>query len=129
MRALTVVLVAAAVLFGVYKFYLEKMPTTDQGTAATQAVSLTGIRSDLLQIAQSERAYIALNSRCASMEELTSSNSLSMSRSGRDGYSYTVECSETSFIVTARHEAAPPGSPVRYPNLAIDQTMQIREIN
>jgi hypothetical protein len=130
MKALALVLVAAAILFGVYEFYLKKMPVTDQGTAATQAISLTGVRSDLLQIAQGERGYIALNGNCASLSELTSSGTLAVSKSGRDGYSYEVECSSNTgeFRVTARHAPAPEGSSIRYPNLAIDQTMQIAEI-
>ncbi len=129
MRALAVLLVAAAVLFGVYHYYFRKMPTTDEGTAATQAVSLTGVRSDLLQIAQAERSYIALNGRCASLDELISSNSLSVPRTGRDGYTYAVECSGGEFTASARHLPAPAGSPIRYPNLAIDAHMQINEIN
>jgi hypothetical protein len=40
-----------------------------------------------------------------------------------------VECSGGEFNVTARHAPAPAGSPIRYPKLAIDATMQIREIN
>ncbi len=122
-------LVAAGLLFGVYAYYLKKMPAADQGTTPTQAISLAGVRADLLQIAQAERGYAALNSRCASLDELISSNSLSMSRPERDGYSYAVECSGADFTVTARHAPAPVGSPIRYPNLAIDQTMQVREVN
>jgi hypothetical protein len=129
MRALATLLVAAALLFGVYHFYFKKMPTTDEGTSPTQAISLTGVRSDLLQIAQAERGYIAMNGRCISLDELLSSNSLSMSRSERDGYAYAVECSGGEFNVTARHAPAPAGSPIRYPNLAIDATMQVREIH
>jgi hypothetical protein len=129
MRALVGILVACALLFGVYEYYLKKMPTTDVGTAPTQAISLTGVRADLLQIAQAERGYIAQNGRCASLDELTSSNSLSMSRPERDGYSYSVECSGGDFSVTARHAPAAAGSPIRYPTLAIDQNMQVREVN
>jgi hypothetical protein len=129
MRALASLLVAAALLFGVYHFYLKKMPTTDEGTAPTQAISLTGVRSDLLQIAQAERGYIAMNGHCTSLDELVSANSLSMARAERDGYSYLVECSGGDFTVTARHAPAPTGSPIRYPNLAIDATMQVREVN
>jgi len=92
MRALVGVLVAAAIFFGIYHFLLKKMPTTDEGTASTQAISLTGVRGDLLQIAQAERGYIATNGHCAALDELVSSNSLSLSRSERDGYSYSVEC-------------------------------------
>lgn len=129
MRALAGVLVAAALLFGVYYFSLKKMPTTDEGTAPTQAISLTGVRSDLLQIAQAERGYIATNGHCASLDELISSNSLSMTRTVRDGYSYMVECSGGDFTATARHAPAPDGSPIRYPALAIDAGIQVRELN
>jgi hypothetical protein len=129
MRALASLLVAAALLFGVYHFYLKKMPTIDEGTAPTQAISLTGVRSDLLQIAQAERGYIAMNGHCTSLDELISTNSLSMARAERDGYSYLVECSGGDFTVTARHAPAPTASPIRYPNLAIDATMQVREVN
>jgi hypothetical protein len=129
MRALALVLVAALILFGVYEFYLKKMPTTDAGTASTQAISLTGVRMDLLQIAQAERGNMALNSKCASMDELISSGSLSMARPERDGYTYEVTCAGgIDFQVVARHAPAPEGSPIRYPTLAIDSSMQVREV-
>lgn len=129
MKAFALLLVAAAILFGVYHFYLKKMPVTDEGTAPTQAISLTGVRNDLLQIAQAERGYLALNGNCVSLSQLTSSGTLAVVKSGRDGYSYEVECSTgAGFRVTARHEPAPDGSPVRYPNFSIDQSMQISEI-
>jgi len=105
------------------------MPVTDAGTAPTQAISLTGVRGDLLQIAQAEGMYIAQNGHCATLDELTSSNSLSMTNPGRDGYTYSVECSGGDFSVTARHAVAAAGSPIRYPTLAIDQTMEVHEVN
>lgn len=52
-----------------------------------------------------------------------------MSRTERDGYSYTVDCSGADFTVTARHAPAPAGSHFRYPILAIDQSMNVREVN
>jgi hypothetical protein len=129
MRFLVALLVSAAAVFGIYHYYFKSMPTTDQGTAPTQAISLTGVRSDLLQIAQAERSYIALNGHCASLSELISSNSLSIPRTERDGYTYSVDCSGNDFTATARHLPAPAGSPIRYPNLAIDANMQVGEIN
>ena len=128
MRALAGLLVFAAVAFGVYYFALRNMPVSDAGTAPTQAISLTGVRADLLQIAQAERAYIASNGNCVSLEELISSNSLAMNRSERDGYTYAVSCSATNFNVVARHAPAPADSPIRYPNFAMDQTMQLAEV-
>lgn len=129
MRALASILVVAAILFGVYEYYLRKMPVSDEGTASTQAINLTGVRADLLQIAQAERSYIALNSHCGAFDELISSTALPMTKPERDGYSYSIECSGTDFTVFAHHAAAPAGSPIRYPNLAIDQNMQDREVN
>jgi hypothetical protein len=69
------------------------------------------------------------NGRCASLDELISSNTLAMSRTERDGYAYAVECSNGEFNVTARHAPAPAGSPIRYPNFAIDATLEIREVH
>lgn len=128
MRALAGLLVSVALLFGVYQLYLKRMPVSDEGTTPTQAISLTGVRGDLLQIAQAERTYVATNGNCASLEELVSSNTLAMTRSERDGYSYSVTCSGGNFSVTGRHAPAASGSPIRYPNLAIDQNMQVAEV-
>jgi hypothetical protein len=129
MRALALLLVAAIVVFGVYQFYLKKLPVTDQGTAPTQAISLTGVRADLLKIAEAERVHIATDGNCATLDELLSSNSLSMASQGRDGYSYSIQCSGTDFTISAQHAPAPPGSTIRYPNLATDQTLEVHEVN
>jgi Tfp pilus assembly protein PilE len=129
MRALVALLVACAVVFGVYHYYFQKMPVTDQGTAPTQAISLTGVRSDLLQIAQAERSYIAENGKCATLDELISTHALAMTRTERDGYAYAIECSgDSTFTATGRHAPAAADSSIRYPTLAINQTMEVREV-
>jgi hypothetical protein len=129
MRLLALLLVVTGIGFGIYQYQLKKMPTTDAGTAPTQAISLTGVRGDLLQIAQAERSFLALNDHCANMDELISSKSLTMERPERDGYTYTVECgSAGNFSATARHAPAPENSPIRYPTLAVDQTIQVTEV-
>ena len=122
------VLVAAAILYGVYEVYLKRMPTTDAGTAPTQAISLTGVRSDLLQIAQAERSNVALNGKCASLDELISSGAITMNKRERDGYTYQLNCTGSDFQVIAEHPPAPQGSGIRFPKLAIDATLQVREI-
>lgn len=127
MRSLASLLVVAILAVGVYVLYFKKMPTTDGGTALTQTISLTGVRSDLLQIARAERTYMALNGRCLPVDELISSGALSMYRTERDGYSYDVNCSGTEFQVVAQHPPAPEGSSIRYPILTIDSTMKILE--
>ncbi len=128
MKALATILIAAAAVYAIFHYYFQKMSTTDEGTAPTQAISLTGVRMDLLQIAEAERAYIALNSRCAPLNELASSSDLPVPRTGRDGYTYSVDCSGARFTASARHQPAAAGSPIRYPNLAVDDNMQVSEI-
>lgn len=128
MKALAGLLLSVALLFGIYEYALKRMPVSDEGTAPTQAISLTGVRSDLLQIAQAERTYVATNGSCVSLSELISTNTLAMTHTERDGYAYTVTCAAADFSVSGRHAPAPAGSPIRYPNLAIDQSMQIAEV-
>lgn len=128
MKIFVSLLVSVGFLWGVYILYLKRIPTVAEGTASTQAISLTGVQMDLMQIAKAERMSIGTEGHCISMEELLASGSMSLSRPERDGYTYSVECSGTAFTVTARHPAAPAGSPIRYPQMMIDQTMQVREL-
>jgi hypothetical protein len=124
MRALVGLLIAVAIAFAAYKLYLSKAVPEGEGQVATQAINTTGVKNDLIAIAQAERAYVAQNGRYASLEELVSSGALSMTRPGRDGYEYSVETSASGFTVTARYTRA---SELRYPAYVIDQTMQIRQ--
>jgi hypothetical protein len=129
MRALMLLLVVTAVASGIYFASIKKMPVTDAGTAPTQAISLTGVRMDLNQIAQAERSYVVSNGHCAALDELTSSSTMNLARTERDGYTYQVRCGEgTEFAVIAHHAPAAAGSPIRYPILAIDQNMQVAEV-
>src|SRR5215813_11199442 len=122
MGKLVGVLVFVAVLFGIFYFAMKRMPTTDPGTAPTQAISLTGVRNDLLRIATAERSNIVLSGHCNSLGELVSNGSVVMNGSGRDGYTYEVQCNGDGgeFTVTARHAPAPDGSTIRYPNLRVE---------
>ncbi len=130
MRSLIYLLVAVGVGYFIYQYSLKKLPTSDAGTVATQEITLTGVRSDLLQIAQAERANIALNTTCSSVEEMISSGALHMVQSGRAGYTYEVKCMRgAEFQVVARHAPAPEGSSIRYPTLAIDSSIQLQEIH
>jgi len=128
MKPFAGILATVGFLFGIYLLYIKRIPTVAEGTASTQAINLTGVKMDLLQIAKAERNSIAVDGRCLSIDELLTSGSMSLSRPERDGYSYSVDCSTSDFTVTARHAAAPAGSPIRYPAYQMDQTMQVREI-
>lgn len=122
-------LFAALIAVGAY-YYFAKQAAPAPGMVATQAITTTGVEMDLNSIAQAERTYYAQNGSYADLGQLTSSGALTMTRSGRDGYTYSVETSGGGFTVTARHEAAPPVQgvpPVHFPALSIDQTMQLHQ--
>lgn len=130
MKGMVSLLIVAAISVGAYMMFL-KQAAPGAGMAATQAISLTGVQNDLMSIAQAERMYFAQSGTYADLDTLVSSGTMTLSRSGRDGYSYSVQPSANGFVATARHTAplaaAPAGTaPPRFPTISIDQTMQLR---
>lgn len=122
-------LLAALIGVGIY-YYFMKQAAPGPGMVATQAISTTGVEMDLNAIAQAERMYFAQNGSYANLDQLTSSGALTMARTGRDGYTYSIETSGSGFTVNARHadgSAVNGATPLHYPALSIDQTMQIHQ--
>jgi xanthosine utilization system XapX-like protein len=122
-------LFAAVIAVGIYYYYL-KQAAPAPGMVATQSITTTGVEMDLNAIAQAERVYFAQNGSYADLDQLTSSGALTMTRSGRDGYTYSIEAAGSGFTVTARHADSPAingAAPLHYPALSIDQSMQIHQ--
>lgn len=122
-------LFAALIAIGAY-YYFIKRAAPAPGMVATQVISTTGVEMDLNAIAQAERVYFSQNGSYADLGQLTSSGALTMARSGRDGYTYSIETSGSGFTVSARHADVPTGAgaaPLHYPALSIDQSMQIHQ--
>lgn len=115
-------LVVALIAILAYKFYFSQ----STGTATPkQTIDVVGVKNDLIAIAQAERAYQAEHNSYGSLSDLTSSGALSMSRSGRDGYTYEVETSSDSFRAIAHCPAATMPDCTSY---AVDQTMEIQAV-
>ncbi len=126
MRGLISLLAAAVIAFFVYKLYVSRSPTGEGGVpAAVQAITTTGVKNDLLAIAQAERGYFAEHASYATLDELISTSALSMTKPGRDGYSYSVEITTAGYVATARYQgpAKPP-----LPSFRIDQTLRISTV-
>ena len=133
MKGLISLLIVAAIGVGAYLFFL-KQAAPGPGMVATQAISLTGVQNDLVAIAQAERMYFTQNGSYTDLPTLASSGTMNITRTSRDGYTYSVEPSGNSFIVTARYTAPPPEMPAgvappRFPTFTIDQTMEIHQGN
>ncbi len=87
------------------------------------AVNITGVRTDLMTIAQAERGYFALEGKYASLDELISSKSLTMAHE-RPPYSYEVETSSSGFrVVATRSGDDGSGTPAQ---LSMDENMQFQ---
>jgi hypothetical protein len=122
MRSVVSLLAVAAIVLLSYKFFLSKAVTGTNGSP-TQTIDVTGVKMDLLSIAQAERIYQAEHGSYASMDELVSSGALSMRKSGRDGYTYDLETSQDGFHVTAHCPTSKfPGCS----DFSVDQTMEVQ---
>jgi hypothetical protein len=122
MKSLAGLLVVALIVGVAYKYYFSKLESEGTGTPQ-QTIDIVGVKNDLLGIAQAERAYQAEHGSYASLDELISSNELTMKRSSRDGYTYSVETSDQTFRAIAHCPAATsPGCS----NFAVDQSMQVQ---
>jgi hypothetical protein len=122
MRSVVSLLAVAAIVLLSYKFFLSKT-VTGTNASPTQTIDVTGVKMDLLSIAQAERIYQTEHNSYGSMDELVSSGALSMSKNGRDGYTYDLETSQDSFHITAHCPAAKfPGCS----DFSVDQTMEVQ---
>jgi hypothetical protein len=122
MKSLLGLLVIALLAGLVYKYYFSSLQSAGTGTPA-QTIDIVGVKNDLLGIAQAERANLAEHGSYASLDDLISSGELTMKRSSRDGYTYTVETGDQSFRAVAHCPTATfPGCS----NYAVDQSMEVQ---
>ena len=133
MKSLVGILITAAISLGIYMYTL-KQAAPGKGMVATQEISLTGVQMDLTAIAQAERMYFAQNGSYTDLATLASSGTMNISRTSRDGYTYSVEPTGNSFIATARYTAPPVEmpkgvEPPHWPTFTIDQTMEVHQGN
>ena len=124
-------MITAALMMAIYMYTL-KQAAPGKGMVATQQVSLTGVQMDLNSLAQAERMYFAQNGSYTDLQTLVSSGTMNISRTGRDGYTYSVESAGSSFTVTARYTAPPVEmpkgvDPPHWPTFTVDQTMEVHQ--
>jgi hypothetical protein len=126
MRGLVGLLIAAVIGVLVYRVYFSQtLPKEEGGGSPVNAISATGVKNDLIAIAQAERAYLAEHGSYASLGELTSSGALTMTRTSRDGYPYSIDTQAGGFTVTARYSGPISPPPTSF---AIDQSMQVHSV-
>jgi hypothetical protein len=115
--------IALGIGYFIFKSQFTQGPTG--GAPPQQIIDVTGVRNDLIAIAQAERLYLASHGTYASVEQLQQDGAITFSGTNRRGYNYTAEVSggEHFRIVAAPADPAKAG----WPTLVIDDTMQITQ--
>src|SRR3984893_2617980 len=87
------------------------------------AINITGVKSDLISIASAERRYFATEGKYASLDELISTNYITVTRQ-RPPYTYDIQTSGGGFhVVATRSGDDTSGTPAQ---LSVDETMEFQ---
>lgn len=131
MKGLMGLLITAAVGLGIYMYTL-KQSAPGPGMVVTQNISIVGVKNDLIAIGQAERLYYTQNGSYADLPTLSSSGTMNITRTSRDGYTYSAVPAGNTFTVTATYTPPPVENPAavtppHFPTFTIDQTMEVHQ--
>jgi len=112
---------------GMY-LYSKQMQSSSAAAGATSpqaAINITGVKSDLVNIASAERRYFASEGKYGSLDDLISTNYVSVARQ-RPPYAYAVEVSSGSSgfrVIATRSGDNTSGTPAQ---LSVDENMEFQ---
>jgi hypothetical protein len=112
--------VTMAIGMYIYSLQVKTLAPSGGNGNPEEVATITGVKNDLIGIANAERGYLASQGKYASLDELTSGNYLTM-KGERPPYVYDVETSPGSFRATATRTTK--GAPAQ---LWITESMQIQ---
>jgi hypothetical protein len=125
-------MVTLLLICSTYIVYFKSLGGSGRGSTAGSAVSTTGIELDLTALAQAERIYYLQNNSYGTVDQLISTGTMDKLRTGRDGYTYSMEPTETGFAITAKHVEAPASdgkasaaAPQHFSTLSMNEKMQL----
>ena len=119
---LSVIIVMA---IGMYIYSKQIQSTSAEAGASTPqgAINITGVKTDLMTIASAERRYFATEGNYAALDDLISTNYITVARQ-RPPYSYAVEVSSGGFrVVATRSGENLAGTPKQ---LSVDENMEFQ---
>jgi hypothetical protein len=112
--------VTLAIGLYIYSQQVKTMTPNAGNGNPLEAANITGVKGDLLGIANAERSYMAAQGKYGSLDELISGNYLSI-KSERPPYVYAVEITGSTFRATATRTTK--GSPAQ---LWITENMEVQ---
>ena len=112
--------VTLAIGMYIYSLQVKTLEPSAAGGNPQEVTTITGVKNDLISIANAERGYMATQGKLGSIEELISGNYITI-KSERPPYLYNIESSGNSFRVTATRTTK--GSPAQ---MWIGDDMQVQ---
>jgi hypothetical protein len=120
---LSIVIVLAVGMY-IYSKQAQSSSATAGANNPKAAITITGVRGDLISIATAERRYFASEGKYASLDELISTNYLTVARQ-RPPYTYEVETSGGGFrVVATRSSDDGSGAPAQ---ISVDENMEFQQ--
>ena len=119
-RAFGFILVVTVVAMGGYLYTKQAKSVTSVGSNPQTTVEVTGVRNDLLAVANAERRYFASNGKYVSLDELRTGGDISVP--ARPNYSYSAQTTESTFKIIAVYSGPDAKAPKR---ITVDETMAI----
>ncbi len=114
-----------AVAVGFYIYTRTAQSVTPVGAGSPQAaIDITGVKTDLLALANAERNHYNLQGKYVSLDELRSAGDLNVVREGRGPYTYAAEVSDSGFRIVATYSGPAGAMPA---TISVDQSMKISQ--
>lgn len=113
-------IVTMAIGMYIYSLQVKTLMPGDGSGRGDEVATVTGVKNDLISIANAERGFMASQGKYASMGELISGNYLTI-KSERPPYVYDVETTSEGFRATATRTTK--GAPAQ---LWITEGMQVQ---
>jgi hypothetical protein len=121
-RALGFIGLLIAVGIGAFIYSKQAQSVAPGGGSPKTTIDVVGVRNDLMVIANAERRRLASDGKYVSLDDLRSNGDISMPSNTRGPYTYSVEFSDTGFVVRATYSGSDASAPR---SISVDQTMQI----
>jgi hypothetical protein len=119
---LSVVIVLGAGMY-IYSKQAQSSSALAGASNPKAAINITGVKSDLITIASAERRYFATEGKYATLDELISTNYVSVAHQ-RPPYTYDIQTSGGGFhVIATRSGDDASGTPSQ---LSVDENMEFQ---
>jgi hypothetical protein len=105
---------------GLYFYSAQLEQIVPAASAPATAISVTGVRNDLLAMANAEKRYLATHPKYANLDELRTDGDIHVP--SRPDFTYFIDADSDRFTISATYTGTDPKAPRR---IMVDDTMSI----